>query len=345
MTESNVCAGEVATSRDVERETMRMLWTMHFATTDQLSRLIWDDVTPATRRRLKPVLERLRAMHMIWREPRKVSPGYASHTNGRASGGWYYGVTDAGRAWAATRMPELQALHCITREGYLSDPDRRTIPHSTHCTEYCTRLIQYLRCHPLTVGMFFETESTVMGAHLRMDCLIRLRLYRKAPVLTEGATARPSWHVPWLPTLRMQTVPGTLDATFALEIDEGSEKLAVLEGKARNYRRTFEGGQRVLDVAGNETELPTVHWQKVLCPSDLPDQLAAQVNYFPIPVFVMTDEQRLANVWQAWREGWPGAEVRMTTWAHLDRARSVLSAPYLNQQRQWVNLLGSPLAG
>lgn len=204
-------------------------------------------------------------------------------------------------------------------------------------------MIQRLRDDPRTVGLFFETESTVIGAHLRMDSLIRLRLRRQTPSGQVPEASRPPWFVPWLPTLRVLPLSGTLDATFALEIDEGSEKLAVLHGKARNYRRTFEGGQRLLDVAGNETTMPTVHWQKVLCPPEIPDQLHAQVNYFPIPVFVMNNETRLAHVWQVWQEGWAGAEVRMTTWEHLNTAPSVLSAPYLNQQRQWVNLLGSPL--
>ena len=210
-------------------------------------------------------------------------------------------------------------------------------------------MIAYLRDHPLTLGMFFETESTVLGAHLRMDCLIKLRLYRRVPAAGGAAASRPPWHVPWLPTLRMPTVADTLDATFALEIDEGSEKLPILEGKARNYRRTFTqgipGGQRLVDGAGQETAVPVVHWQKVLCATDIREDVAAQAPYFPIPVFVLTGDQRLANVWEAWRQGWPGAEVRMTTWAHLHRARSVLGAPYLNQQRQWVDLLGNALAG
>src|ERR687886_388580 len=101
--------------------------------------------------------------------------------------------------------------------------------------------------------MFFETESTIMGAHLRMDCLIRLRLYRRAPPTGLPAVSRPPWHVPWLPTLRTPTVPGALDATFALETEEGSEKWAVLEAKALNYRRTFIGGYYLLDVAGHES--------------------------------------------------------------------------------------------
>jgi hypothetical protein len=330
-------------SADLEREIVRMLWTFHFATTDQLSCLVWDASTPALRRRVATALSRLLAMHIVWREPRRVLPGYRSHTSGQASGGWYYGLTDTGRAWAATRMPELQVLHCVTREGYFHDPDRRTIMHATHHTEYCTRMIQHLRLHPLTVGLFFETESTVMGAHLRMDGLIRIRFYRRAPATTPPP-ARPPWYVPWLPTLRTTTMPGTLDATFALEIDEGTENLLVLERKALNYRRTFAGGQRLLDVAGNETDIPTVHWQKVMCPTNIPDHIEVQLTYFPIPLFVMNSEQRLANVWQAWQQGWPGTEVRMTTWAHLGRAHSVMRAAYLNQQRQWVDLLGSPLA-
>ena len=332
---------------DIEREVVRMLWTFHFATQDQLSRLIWNDGAPQARRRLKPALTRLLTMHMIWREPRKPLPGYSSHTHGKASAGWYYGLTDAGRLWGSTRLPELRGLHCTTREGYLSDPDRRTISHSVHCTEYGVRLIQYLRRHPLTVGMFFETESTVLGSHLRMDCLIRLRLHRQPPRAPSAASAGPPWFVPWLPTLRTPRLPGTLDATFALEIDESSEQLQVLEGKACNYRRTFAyglpGGQQVVAATGVDDVVPTVHWQQVLCPVDVPEAIEARVISFPVPLFVMKDEGRLASVWQAWSRGWPGAEVRMTTWALLNAARSLMSAPYLNQERRWVDLLGSPL--
>jgi hypothetical protein len=216
-----------------------------------------------------------------------------------------------------------------------------------HCTEYCTRLIQYLRQHPLTVGMFFETESTVLGAHLRIDCLIRLRLHRRTPQGRPPAPVRPSWYVPWLPTLRTPVLPGTLDATFALEIDESSEGLPVLEDKAYNYRRTFAyglpGGQQVVAAMGDSDAVPTVHWQQVLCPMDAPEAIEARLISFPIPVFVMKDESRLSSVWQAWSRGWPGAEVRMTTWPLLNAARSVLSAPYLNQERRWVDLLGTPL--
>ena len=343
-------------SSEIEREILRMLWTFHFATPDQLNRLLWTAPSGAQRRQLTEALRRLHTLHMVWREGRRVMPGYRSHANARASGGWYYGLTETGRSWAAERMPELTILHCITREGYMHAAERRTITHATHHTEYCTRLIQALRRHPLTVGMFFETESTVMGGHLRMDGLIRLRLYEHAPPATVSSSQGPPWYVPWMPTLRTPTVPGTLDATFALEIDEGTEHLLVLERKARNYQRTFAGnprgalaGEQVFrDRETSGADMPAVHWHKVLCPEDTPDDIEVQASYFPIPVFVMNSEQRLANVWQAWHQGWPNSEVRMTTWAHLQQeappARSVMGAPYLNQDRQWVDLLGSPLA-
>ncbi len=335
-------------SPQIEREIVRMLWTFHVATTDQLTRLLWNTSTPALRQRTTIALRRLLQMCIVSREARRPLPGYRGHLHGRVSAGYYYGLTEIGRAWGGTAMPELQALHVVTREGSMTDPDRRTITHSAHCTEYCTRMIQYLRGHPLTVGMFFETESTVIGRHLRMDCLIRLRLHRRPPAASPADEERPPWHVPWLLTLRTPSVPATLDATFALEIDEGSENLAVLERKALNYRRTFiqgvPGEQRLVNAAGIDAELPVVQWQQVLCPVQVADQIEAQLAYFPIPLFVMNSEQRLANVWQAWSEGWPGAEVRMTTWAHLEQARSVMRAPYLNQQRQWVDLLGNPLA-
>ncbi len=333
-------------SRDIERELVRMLWTFQFATTDQLTRLLWNASTPTLRRRTTMALQRLLDMFMVAREARRPLPGYRSQLNGRASAGYYYALTEAGRAWGGTTMPELLALHCTTREGYMTDSDRRTITHAVHCTEYGTRMIQYLRNHPLTLGMFFETESTVLGGHLRMDCLIRLRLHRRPPAAPVAVRDQPPWHVPWLGTLRTPSVAGTLDATFALEIDEGSENLAVLRAKALNYRRTFiqgvPGSQRLL-AAGVEADLPTVHWQRVLCPMESVDGSETQLVYFPIPLIIMNTEQRLANVWQFWSEGWPDAEVRMTTWALLERTRSVMRAPYLNQQRQWVDLLGNAL--
>ncbi len=344
MSEMQIGHDPVDVSAVLEREIVRMLWTFHFATPEQLSRLIWNDGARTSRRRLRTPLRRLLEMHMLWREPRKVSPGYRSHTNGRASGGAYYGLTEVGRAWGATRMPELAVLRCITHEGYLTDPDRRTITHSGHCTEYCTRILQRLRNDPQTVGLFFETESTVMGAHLRMDCLIRLRVYRHPPAMLPVREQRLPWEVPWLPTLRTRTVPGTLDATFALEIDEGTEELEVLERKALNYRRTFTQGlpgrQLFRDATGKVIDLPRVHWQEVLCPVDIPNHIAAQVRYFPIPVLVMHSDQRLRNVWRVWHDRWPNSEVRMTTWERLNRARSVMSAAYLNQERMWVDLLG-----
>ena len=107
-------------SGDVDREIVRMLWTFHFATPDQLSRLVCHESTPAVRRRLTRALERLMGMQMVWREARRSLPGYRGHSDGRLSAGWYYGLTEVGRAWAATRIPELRVLHCITCEGYLS---------------------------------------------------------------------------------------------------------------------------------------------------------------------------------------------------------------------------------
>jgi hypothetical protein len=336
-------AGKDERSADVEREIVRMLWVVHFATTDQLCRLVWSDGARTSRDRLVMPLRRLYEMHMIWREPRRTAPGYRNHANGRAAGGWYYGLTDRGRDWAADVMPELTPLRCTTREGYMHDPDRRTITHSAHHTEFCTRIIERLRGDADTVAMFFETESTVLGNHLRMDGLIRLRLRRESSSSRGRNDALPPWHVPWLPTLRAPVVDGTFDATFAIEIDEGTESLSILEAKAQNYRRTFMHGMLAMQrtrVTGSAYDLPVEPWYQVLCPPEIVEPTDA-VAYFPIPVVVMNSETRLANVWCAWNRGWPGSEVRMTTWEHLGRARSLMSARYLNQDEQWVDLLGT----
>ncbi|CAA9321662.1 MAG: hypothetical protein AVDCRST_MAG93-5776 [uncultured Chloroflexia bacterium] len=328
---------------DVEREIVRMLWLFHFATTDQLCRLLWNDGARSSRRKLVLPLRRLYDMHMIWREPRRTSPGYRSHLNGRAASGWSYGLTETGRMWATEAMPELTSLRCTTREGYMHNPDRRTITHSTHHTEFCTRIIERLRGDTSTVAIFIETESTVLGNHLRMDGLVRLRLrHHAASVVGQPRDERMPWHVPWLPTLRAPALEGTFDATFAIEIDEGTESLPILEAKAQNYRRTFMHGMLTMQrmrTDGGAYDLSAEPWHLVLCPPNIDP--AEAVAYFPIPVVVMNSETRLANVSRVWNRGWPNSEVRMTTWEHLGRARSLMSAHYLNQDEQWVDLLGN----
>ena len=85
-------------SRDIERELVRMLWTFQFATTDQLTRLLWNASTPTLRRRTTMALQRLLDLFMVAREARRPLPGYRSQLNGRASAGYYYALTEAGRA-------------------------------------------------------------------------------------------------------------------------------------------------------------------------------------------------------------------------------------------------------
>src|SRR3712207_8899328 len=80
-----------------------------------------------------------------------------------------------------TTLFRSRVLHCMTREGYMHEPERRTLAHSTHLTEYCTRMIHYLRDHPLTVGMFFETRSEEHTSELqsRQYLVCRLLLEKK----------------------------------------------------------------------------------------------------------------------------------------------------------------------
>jgi hypothetical protein len=332
-----------AVEAELEHEVLRMLWTFHFASTAQLTRLIWSGYTESNRKRLRRTLERLLTVHLIWREPLRLLAGFRGHSFGKVSGGWFYGLTEQGRQVVLEHLPHLAGIHCLTRDAYLSLGDRRTLRHAFHYTEYCTGLIEELRRHPLTAGLFFDTECTRLGSHLRMDGLFRMRLWRKPPPHAIHRDDAPPWYVPWLSSLREPLVSGLFDATFAIEIDEGSEELRVLVRKAENYRRTYAGGM-VARSGESESGHLLVDWPSILCPAGTESAPELRTFFFPIPVVIVPGPQRLINVFEAWQRGWATSEVRVTSWFHIHERGSIVKAPYLNQNRQWVDLLGRPLA-
>ncbi len=173
-----------------------------------------------------------------------------------------------------------------------------------------------------------------------MDGLIRLRRWQQRPP-PQPMPPRDPWFVPWSTSLRAASVRGMRDVTFALEIDEGTEPLGVLYRKAENYKRTYVGGMHQRDPAG-QAAMPTVAWDTILCPTNTPADREARKYFFPVPLVVVPSAQRLANVFAVWQRGWPGSEVRMTSWEHINQQGSIVEAPYLNQHRQWVDWLGYP---
>lgn len=315
-------------------ETLRMLWIFHFASTAQLARLVWGADTAWNKERHRPTLEELLERDLIWREPLRSLVAFKGHTNGKIAGGWFYGMTERGRIAILEHLPQLAQIHCMTRERYFTENERRIMQHSYNYTEFCTLLIEALRAHPLTVGMFFDTECTRLGSHLRMDGLFRLRLRRQPPATTNRHPRLP-WAVPWLFTLRSPATPDVIDLTFAIEIDQGSEELPVIQRKALNYMRTFAGGG-----AADEAEREGAAWQNILCPPNTSPEIAQRIPYFPVPVFVVPGIQRGVNVHAAWQRGWPTSEFRLTSWMHIHAAGSVLKAPYLNQALDWADLFG-----
>jgi hypothetical protein len=324
-------AGCGVSDADIENEVLRMLWTFHWASTAQLTRLVWGHNTGNYRTRLRPALERLYMSDLVWRTSWRFLPGYRAQQRG---------ATERGKARAAESLPELSTLHCVTREDYLSATERRTLLHSGHYTEYCTGLIEELRHHPLTAGLFFETECTLLGRHLRMDGLIRVRLHRTPPIAV-GAPTHDPWFVPWQSGLRELLHPSKVDLTFALEIDEGTEQLSVLHRKAQNYKRTYLGGVQLLDAMDKPTIQP-VAWDQVLCPPNMLTGAASRTRCFPVTIVVVNGPQRLSNVMDVWQQGWGGSEVRMTSWRHINEAGSIVRAPYRNQHGAWVDLTGHP---
>ncbi len=187
----------------IKDEILRFLWLVHFASINQLCRLIFDKTTVHYRTRISRLLGLLLDGNQVWHQSRRAAiPGNRGHIQNTASGGLFYGLTVHGKNRIKLKYPELQASHCMTREGYLSEAAQRTMRHASNYTEYFTRLVQELRFHPLSVGLFLDTECMSLGSHLRMDGLLRYRLLRQVPVATKDRDLF-SWYVPWMPGLTL----------------------------------------------------------------------------------------------------------------------------------------------
>ncbi len=240
--------------RVIEAEILRMLWTLHFVSMKQLCRLMYGKVSRRRLKRLSNTLDLMYSRGWVWREPWRMIPGYEGHMHGFNSGGWFYGLMEEGRKHVIDELEilELRTIHCMTREAYFSGASRRSIVHSTHYTEYLTRFIEETRRSPFTMGIYIDTECTLLGRHLRMDGLLRYRRYRQEPPRVMERQAQlatlPPWHVPWQYSLRLPASAEVLDRTYAIEIDESTEQLSIIQRKAENYKRTFLGGMELVET-------------------------------------------------------------------------------------------------
>ena len=325
------------TDEEVEREIMRMLWIFHWTSTAQLARLIWGSNTGRHRTRLRPILQRLYDYRSDLAHELAL---FARLSRAAARRGlrrmvlWADEAGKNGGCRPASRA-DHRALH--DARGLLKATERRALHHSGHYSEFCTGLIEELRHHPVTTGLFIETECTRLGTHLRMDGLLRVRLRRSPGTLAPSAEPSP-WFVPWMAELSGPLAAGMVDVTLAIEIDEGTEELAIIEQKAENYRRTYLAGLQGSDGSA----IPAVAWPEMLCPPQTPADPHVRRLFFPVPVFVVLGPQRLVNVWEAWQRGWSGSELRITSWQHIHEAGSIVRAPYVNQRREMVDLIGHP---
>jgi hypothetical protein len=77
---------------------------------------------------------------------------------------------------------------------------------------------------------------------------------------------------------------------YALELDTGTEALAILRQKALNYAAVLHP---------NNTRW-IVWWQSIY-------------GRWPTVLVLLPDQQRLNSVWQLWRESWPEGQFAMTT--------------------------------
>ncbi|KAB8140791.1 hypothetical protein F8S13_22595 [Chloroflexia bacterium SDU3-3] len=261
-----------------------LLGRVEFARAHWVHRLLFADQTP---RRARQVLRELHAAQLIWcaSAPARRVPGAVGSPNGQPPPipPQVYGLTPEGRAALDTfgLVPAGADLAGLPVRPW-ADPDLRLaqLRHDLLVSDWCCAVLAGVRKHPQLHAVACQVEyisaTNERGqAMQRFDALVVVTLAPRSPAV------RPApWAIPWA---EGPDVPdGSVVCRLAAEIDTGSEKLAILMGKAGMYR--------ALTLAG--------HYTATLGGPVLP------------VVLVPGGTRRAGQVAREWQDGWPdGAGV------------------------------------
>lgn len=269
------------TAAHVERAgaVLRLLGRVEFARARWVRDLVFPDCNLTTAWR---VLRKLHAHRLIWTAsaPAARVPGAIGARNRQQPPimPQVYGLTEEGR-------DELTALGIEGNRATIAsmpvrpwvDPDLKLtqLRHDLLVSDWCCAFLYGARQHPWLHSLQCQVEYISATAEngqttQRFDALVILTL------ASGSIPPRPAWSIPW-----EDGTPAGEGATvcrFAAEIDTGSEKLAILLGKAGTYR--------ALTLSG--------HYTATLGGSVLP------------VVLVPTGTKRAAQVAREWQDGWPG---------------------------------------
>lgn len=258
---------------------LSLLGRLEFVPGSWLGPAVLPEVAPATWARLLSALHRER---LVWKHPIPVSRIPAEMLMRRGNmprvPPLLWGLTERGRAWLAEHGVDDAATRgrLVTRDWKQPDVRAAQLAHDLMVVRWCLSALTTAAQNAMLVGARCVVEYVSLidergQAVQRFDALLTLTFDPR-----RRRRERPSWAIPWtagegkdnggLPTLRV-----------ALEADRGTEKLAILLGKAVMYRDLSLDGHYAATLGGPVTPV-------VICP---PGRRAAQIA-------------------REWYDGWPG---------------------------------------
>lgn len=295
-------SGTTATLVERADAVLRLLGRVEFARARWVHDLLFPD---RSNRWTRMVLTQLHADRLIWKAsvpPLRV-PGAIGSANKQPPpiAPQVYGLTPEGRG-------ELAALG-IEGDGRViaampvrpwADPDLKLaqLRHDLLVSDWCCAVLmgarRHLWLHSVQCQVEYISATMENGQTLqRFDALVIL-------TLASGPTPpRPNWLIPWADGT--PTPAGATVCRFAAEIDTGSEKLAILLGKAGTYRALTLSGHYTATLGG--PVLPVV--------------------------LVPAGTKRAAQVAREWQDGWPGGAGVIGSFSQAQVEQDAIRGRYL----------------
>lgn len=254
-------------------ELLRTLGRLEFMLAPQIKALIYPDMGARTMYRH---LAHLLAHELIWRMPVNLERRAERVRDGRPvpppRSPAAYGLSVAGKALLEALEVEhdqrsLDGLKARDARGRRPAPS--TMAHDLQTSWWCASAILAARRHRHCQRIFVQVEY-VVSREQRIDAVLILRFDWSA------ARVRPAvYRTPWFDGTPRRA--SEVEVRLALEVDRGTEPLTVLLGKADRYRQLTATG------------------------------VYGQVFGGPVlPVFIVPNKTRAAQIGREWRDGWPG---------------------------------------
>jgi hypothetical protein len=248
---------------------LRLLGRLEVMTSSQIYAMLY--AGDLSRRTMQRQLERLWADRLIWRTTIRYGtlPGRGGQAGPPTKYPYAYGLTAEGKTLLDTLgvEPDQRSLEGLrSHEARSRRGASATLAHDLTVSWWCSSVLMAARQSRLCREAFVQVEFTTHERQ-RLDALVVLRLTPDRPREQAG-------FIPWFDG--RPCPPDALEVRLGLEMDMGTEALAVLAGKA--------AATRELQAAGLYHEL------------------------FGGPlrtVFLAPTRRRAAQIAAEWRSAWP----------------------------------------